>query len=322
MANTPGNIPLEPAGQRRLLRMRIIAGASALLILIGAIAFVGVNGMEAAPLLILALPFFLPYVLVVWRLRGGPAKKGLALAMRIGFVMFALATVPAAVLLGVLLLELSSGESGNITATTVGHFVALVAGYAVLAWTQRTLRVDAEKVYLANWPGEEQQARKVARPVGWTLGAVAGAMLLAATIPSLRPSRTVANEVTAVGSVRTIYTVAEKYHDTYQNGYPPALNMLGPVPTGSEPTCRQADLIDAALASGTKSGYVFQYTPGPVVKNPVAVCPPGVETYTASARPVTYETTGQRSFFTDESGIIRATSADRAATEKDARIDQ
>lgn len=319
MANTPGNIPLEPAGLRRLLRIRIMAVASALLILAGAIVFVGVNGMENAGLLICALPFFLPYVLLVWRLRGGPAKKGLTLAMRIGFVMFAVNATPAALVLVFLLADLSGG---NPTAKALGQFVALLAGYGTLAWMQFTLRREAKKAYLANWPEEEEQARKAARPLVWTAMAIVWLVLMAITLPSLVRNRKVANETSTVGSLRAVSTAAENYHGTYQNGYPSTLNVLGPTPFGSESTCRQADLIDATLASGSKSGYVFQYTPGPVVKNPVAGCPPGVETYTVSARPVTYETTGQRNFLLDEHGIIHVTADDRAATEKDPRIDQ
>ena len=44
---------------------------------------------------------------------------------------------------------------------------------------------------------------------------------------------------------------------------------------------------------------------------------PGVKSYTLTARPLVYYRTGTRSFFTDETGVIRMTAEDRAATADD-----
>jgi type IV pilus assembly protein PilA len=57
-------------------------------------------------------------------------------------------------------------------------------------------------------------------------------------------------------------------------------------------------LIDNVLASGAKSGYSFTYTPGAVTGG---VTP----TYTVQANPISPGQTGQRYFFTDQSGVIR-----------------
>src|SRR5208283_2460354 len=105
-----------------------------------------------------------------------------------------------------------------------------------------------------------------------------------------------ANEASAVGSVRTFNTACVSYSTTY-GGYPAALSNLGPAASATSTT---ADLIDSVLASGTKSGYVFTYAAGATDANG------NVLAYTLTADPVTRGTTGQRGFFSDQSGVIRA----------------
>ncbi len=74
-------------------------------------------------------------------------------------------------------------------------------------------------------------------------------------------------------------------------------------------------LIDSVLGSGTKNGYAFS-TSG------------DADTFTVNARPLTYGSTGTRSFFADETGYnrflpeswtIRVTTEDRPATAEDPR---
>lgn len=120
-------------------------------------------------------------------------------------------------------------------------------------------------------------------------------IIAAIAIPNLLRSRMAANEASAVGSMRTINTACVTYSTTYGTGFPALLaNLKGPGPA----TAVQADLIDSVLATGTKSGYIFTYVAGAVV---AGVIP----TYTLNADPVNMGTTGQRHFFTDQSGVIR-----------------
>jgi len=121
-------------------------------------------------------------------------------------------------------------------------------------------------------------------------------IIAAIAIPNLLRSKMAANEASAVGSLRTLNTACVSYSTTYGTGYPAALANLGP---GSPATAATADLIDAVLASGTKSGYTFTYTAG-------AAAAGVIPTYTITADPVNRGTTGQRGFFTDQSGVIRA----------------
>ena len=123
-------------------------------------------------------------------------------------------------------------------------------------------------------------------------------IIAAIAIPNLLRSKMAANEASAVGSMRTINTTSTQYSTTY-GGYPPTLSVLGG-PAGGAATSSSAELIDAVLAGGTKSGYSFSYTSGATDTNG------NVLQYTMTAVPTSAGVTGQRTFFTDQTGVIRA----------------
>jgi prepilin-type N-terminal cleavage/methylation domain-containing protein len=131
-------------------------------------------------------------------------------------------------------------------------------------------------------------------------------IIAAIAIPNLLRSKMAANEASAVGSMRTINTTATQYSTTY-NGYPSALSNLGG-PAGGSATSSSAELIDAVLAGGTKSGYSFAYTAGATDTNG------NVLQYTMTAVPTSSGVTGQRTFFTDQTGVIRADATGSTAT--------
>jgi prepilin-type N-terminal cleavage/methylation domain-containing protein len=115
-------------------------------------------------------------------------------------------------------------------------------------------------------------------------------IIAAIAIPNLLRSKMSANEASAVGSLRTMNTASVAYNTTYGN-YPGGLPSLGP---STSPSSTAADLIDSALASGTKSGYKFTFS---------AAAP--YQQYSITALPITGNVTGQRYFYTDQSGVIR-----------------
>ena len=133
-------------------------------------------------------------------------------------------------------------------------------------------------------------------------------IIAAIAIPNLLRSRIAANQAAAVGSLRTINTAAITYAATYDRGYPTSLAALGP-PAGRAPDADAAGLIDEVLASGTRSGYVFTYTPGEKDADG------RVDKYTLHADPATPGTTGLNYYFTDETGVIRQ-EADKPANEE------
>jgi type IV pilus assembly protein PilA len=123
-------------------------------------------------------------------------------------------------------------------------------------------------------------------------------IIAAIAIPNLLRSRIAANESSAVGSIRTIVTVADTYQAMYpQAGYPARLGDLGG--SGTNPSETEAGLVDDALASGTKAGYVFYYEPTDSDGDGVR------DNYFVRADPLQPNTTGQRSFCADSSGVIR-----------------
>jgi type IV pilus assembly protein PilA len=131
-------------------------------------------------------------------------------------------------------------------------------------------------------------------------------IIAAIAIPNLLRAKIAANEASAVGSLRTINTSSVEYSTTY-GGYPSTLVSLGG-PAGGTAASTSAELIDAVLAAGTKSGYTFAYTTGSTDTNG------NVLAYTLTATPTSVGTTGQRMFFTDQSGVIRYNTTGASAT--------
>jgi len=125
------------------------------------------------------------------------------------------------------------------------------------------------------------------------------ALIIAAiAIPNLLRSRMAANEASSVGSLRTINTANVTYAGTYEGGFAPSLNALG----GSNcthPTKDNACLISDQLASGQRSGYRFTYTADAANSNGV------IEKYFIEAEPISKGSSGQSTFCSDETGVIR-----------------
>jgi type IV pilus assembly protein PilA len=118
-------------------------------------------------------------------------------------------------------------------------------------------------------------------------------IIAAIAIPNLMRSKMAANEASAVASLRTLNTSCVAYSTTWGQ-FPGALASLGPVASGTAPTSATADLIDSVLAGGTKAGYNITFAGGLATG-----------AYSITAAPVNVGTTGQRYFYTDQSGVIR-----------------
>ena len=123
-------------------------------------------------------------------------------------------------------------------------------------------------------------------------------VIAAIAIPNFMRSRIAANESASVQNMRNITTANVVYSSTYGVGYAPSLAALGPPPGAGQPTVTNAALIDDILALGTKSGYTYIYTPAPPVNGVV-------DSFQLNANPVNPGVTGNRYFYTDDSGVIR-----------------
>jgi len=126
-------------------------------------------------------------------------------------------------------------------------------------------------------------------------------IIAAIAIPNLLRSRMAANEASAVGSLRTINTAEVTYSTTYPSVGFASLASLGGVAstcaTSTGATSSTACLIDNVLAStAVKSGYAFAAAAGGGT--------PAV-TYASTATPSVVGQSGQRSFCSDQSGVIR-----------------
>jgi type IV pilus assembly protein PilA len=122
-------------------------------------------------------------------------------------------------------------------------------------------------------------------------------IIAAIAIPNLLKSRMSANESSAVGSERTLNTA----EITYAASCPDAGYAASIIEMNTGALCSSGSgIIDDALASSTKSGYTFAYT--------VVAGPTGLNSnYTIAATPVQVGTSGNRGFFSDETGVIRYT---------------
>lgn len=114
-------------------------------------------------------------------------------------------------------------------------------------------------------------------------------MIIAAiAIPNLLAARMAANEAAAMYSLRQIHAAELTYHSKKANRYYGTLSEL-----------QSEALISPELASGTKSGYRFKV-------DALKDGGDGSSGFTVTATPTEYASSGRRSFFIDETGVLRA----------------
>lgn len=234
---------------------------------------------------ILFCPLWLPYAWVFWGLRSNvtahTVKRALAVALGCGSLILVLFSFLLAV-----------------TSFDVDRQMALV--YALVALLQVALLVGTVKAYYSmdREPTDLQiLATRLWVPV---VGIAAGAIIL----PNLFFLRErVPYEASAVGSLRTINVAQVEYARTHPDkGFASSLAELGP---GS------GDLISPVLASGRKNSYVFILTAAPPDSQG------RIFRYSVIARPQHYGKNSRHNFFTDESGVLRFTTENRAGTVQD-----
>jgi len=118
-------------------------------------------------------------------------------------------------------------------------------------------------------------------------------IIAAFTIPKLTKSQIPAHEASAIASIKAISEAEMIYSSTHPDqGFTADLAMLGGTSQGGG-----EQTLDNVTASGRKSGYTFTYTPGEKVNG-------AIRSYTLTGVPDQVGTTGQRRFFSDESGEV------------------
>ena len=111
------------------------------------------------------------------------------------------------------------------------------------------------------------------------------ALIAAIAIPNLLASRRAANEASAIRSLYEISLAEATYHDNFER-------------YGTLEELAAQNLITSKLSSGTRNGYNFTIELTTDEKN--------VEGFAAVGVPETYRNSGIRSFYVDESSVIRA----------------
>jgi len=125
-------------------------------------------------------------------------------------------------------------------------------------------------------------------------------ILMLMAIPTIGVMKRHANETSAINSVQAIIKAEIQYSDSFPaNGYACSLASLGGDPGSGPPTPQAAQLIQADLASGYKSGYIFNLTncTKVTVNNTDRITG-----FTVTAVPQAVNKTGDRGFCSDENG--------------------
>ena len=125
-------------------------------------------------------------------------------------------------------------------------------------------------------------------------------ILMLMAVPSISRMKKQANETSAINSVQVIFKAEIVYATSYpKRGFTCFLAALGGDPGSGAPSPDAAQILQADLASGYKSGYIFC----------ISKCSKTnvggrdyVKEFTVTAVPETLGKTGDRGFCNDESG--------------------
>ena len=169
---------------------------------------------------------------------------------------------------------------------------------AIISFPYITPHFTTVPPFLLKYPEEVKKMLNLRSKKGFTLVEIMIvvaiiALLAAIAIPNLLRARHNANEAAAISSMKTLATAMESFRAAQTPAsYPANLAAL----SGANPPYVDVTLTNASAAANPRQGYGFSYTSG-------------VNTYNVRGNPATANVTGTRSFFVDQSGVIRANSA-------------
>lgn len=131
-------------------------------------------------------------------------------------------------------------------------------------------------------------------------------ILAAIAVGPMNQARRTAQESAAIATVRTLHVAQTQYYSQFHH-YAASLKQLGPGESGVE-NPEGAGLVPAALAEGKKGGYNFAMQPTPTG-------------YQINANPDVFGTSGNRTFFSDQTQVIRENYGQEPATAQSKAID-
>ena len=136
-------------------------------------------------------------------------------------------------------------------------------------------------------------------------------IIAAIAIPNLQRAKMSANEASAVAGMHTIFTAEAAYYaQGWSNpgalGFSATLQDLGNSTGCNPPSITSACQLDNVMANAitpatAKSGYYFTYVP--ITTGSLNVG------FSLNADPSARGSSGQRSFYTDQSGVVRYNAA-------------
>jgi type IV pilus assembly protein PilA len=124
-------------------------------------------------------------------------------------------------------------------------------------------------------------------------------ILMAIAVPNFVEARHYAAETVVIREAQTIHQAQTQYLSQFGN-YAASLAQLGPAPS-LERGPAGANLIPASLASGEKDGYLFEMTATPAG-------------FAVTAIPRVFGSTGRRTFYLDQDGVVHQNWGRDAAT--------
>lgn len=124
-------------------------------------------------------------------------------------------------------------------------------------------------------------------------------IIITIAVPKYNRTQMYMRETAAVAAIQTIHKTQVQFQSQFGK-YAASLAELGPPPSGA-PGPSAADLIGNDLALGEKQGYKFTVT----------AIPGG---YVINANPLTYGSSGSKSFYSDQSMVIRENYGPEPAT--------
>ena len=138
------------------------------------------------------------------------------------------------------------------------------------------------------------------------------AVVVAIALPNFLRIRMVSNETSVIEAMRAVHLSCES-----QRSQGTTFGGVGEYPLGLQTlTTANPPALDArfnAVVNGAWRGYQWSYTPGPQRQQAVGnMAFTFRDTYTLQADPVSRGSDGQRSFYMDQTGVIRFNARGRA----------
>ena len=124
-------------------------------------------------------------------------------------------------------------------------------------------------------------------------------IIAAIAVPKMNNQMQAAHEMAAIRQITTIHQGETQYYSQFGR-YATSLIELGPPASGAA-TPASSDLIPKVLADGKNSGYLFTVTATPLG-------------YSVTAVPEAFGSSGRRTFFSDQTLVVRNNWSQEPAT--------